>query len=450
MKRFFHTIYGRFLIIFIGLLFIPMMISFTLLFTIQLDRIREDVELQLNDQGEILQTLVTSGSFTAEEAVDLVIGDILVSRSYDSIADWRNAGEADYTDKQIGQLEAGQVITGTLTDFRELPYAAFELSGEIYMISPNLNNNQITQFRDTTIYSFLAVALIGSLLILFAISFLTRRLKQISKASRQVYEGNYAVKIQDNGNDEIGDLARQFNQMAEELETNEYLNKELSAVMAHEFKTPVSSMIGFAALLQKEVVPDEKRIEYAAVIEREAKRLAQLSSTLLKLSKFDHKLIHLTKESYLLDEQIRECILMLQPHWETKELELEINLPECTWTGDRELMSQVWINLLKNAVQHSPQYEKLSVKMDISDGEIRVEVSDTGEGIDPQHLERIFERFYQADRTRNASGTGLGLSLVKKIVELHGGQVTVQSSPGNGSTFIIILPDTLIKPESNE
>lgn len=440
MKRFFHTIYGRFLVIFIGLLLIPMLISFTLLFTIQLDRIREDVELQLTDQGEMLQRLVSSGSFTAEEAVDLVIGDILVSRSYDSIAAWRNAGAADYTDDQINRLESGQVITGALSDFRELPYAAFELSGDIYMISPNLNNNQITQFRDTTLYSFIAVALIGSLLILFAISFLTRRLKKISQASRQVYEGNYAVKIQDNGNDEIGDLARQFNQMAEELETNEYLNKELSAVMAHEFKTPVSSLVGFAALLQKEDVADEKRIEYAAVIEREAKRLAQLSSTLLKLSKFDHKLVHLTQASYQLDEQIRECILMLQPQWETKDLELDIDLPDCKWTGDRELMSQVWINILKNAVEHSSHHGKLFVRMKKSEEAIHVEIKDTGEGIAPEHLERIFERFYQVDRSRNASGTGLGLSLVKKIIELHHGEVKVHSDSGRGATFFVILP----------
>ncbi|MFB1082594.1 sensor histidine kinase [Jeotgalibacillus sp. JSM ZJ347] len=440
MKRLFHTIYGRFLIIFIGLLFIPMIISFTLLFTIQLDRIREDVELQLTDQGEILQTLVTSESFTAEEAVELVIGNILVSRSYDSIAAWRNAGEADYTDEQINQLEDGQVITGALSDFRELPYAAFELGGEIYMISPNLNNNQITQFRNTTIYSFLAVALIGSILILFAISFLTRRLDRISKASRQVYEGNYTVRIQDKGTDEIGDLARQFNQMAEELETNEYLNKELSAVMAHEFKTPVSSMIGFAALLKKMDVPDEKRIEYALVIEREAKRLARLSSTLLKLSKFDHKLVHMTKSHYQLDEQIRECLLMLQPQWEEKQLELEIDLMTCKWTGDRELMSQVWINIMKNAVEHSPQHGKLIIRTDKSDDEMIVRIQDTGEGIAPEHIERIFERFYQVDRTRSAAGTGLGLALVRKIIDLHGGEVRVQSKMGEGTVLTVVLP----------
>ncbi|TFD94493.1 HAMP domain-containing sensor histidine kinase [Jeotgalibacillus sp. R-1-5s-1] len=440
MKRFFHTIYGRFLVIFIGLLLIPMMISFAVLFTVQLGQIREDVTAQIKDQAEVVQTLIESNTFTEEEALDLVVSDLLIAEVYSSAAEWRNSDTAVYTGQTIEQLTDGEVVTGVLADFRELPYAAFEQNGAIYMISPDLNNNQITQFREMTIYSFLGVAVVGSILLLFAISFLTKRLKRISQASRQVYEGNYSVRIEDKGNDEIGDLARQFNQMAKELESNEYLNKELSATMAHEFKTPVSSMIGFAALLKKEDLPENKRLEYASVIEREARRLANLSSALLKLSTFDHQLVRLEKETYMLDEQIRECLLTLQPQWEEKELQLNIELEEITLTADQELMSQVWLNILKNAIEHSNHGGELAVTLSHKPGEIQIMIKDQGKGIEPEHIGRIFDRFYQADQTRHSSGTGLGLPLVKKIVELHDGRVAVESKPGAGALFTVILP----------
>ncbi|WP_227396099.1 HAMP domain-containing sensor histidine kinase [Jeotgalibacillus aurantiacus] len=440
MKRFFHTIYGRFLVIFIGLLLIPMMISFAVLFTVQLGQIREDVTAQIKDQAEVVQTLIASDTFTKEEALDLVVSDLLIAEVYSSAAEWRNSDTAVYTEQTIEQLTDGEVVTGVLTDFRELPYAAFEQNGAIYMITPDLNNNQITQFREMTIYSFLGVAVVGSILLLFAISFLTKRLKRISQASRQVYEGNYSVRIEDKGNDEIGDLARQFNQMAKELESNEYLNKELSATMAHEFKTPVSSMIGFAALLKKKDLPEHKRLEYASVIEREARRLANLSSTLLKLSTFDHQLIRLEKESYSLDEQVRECLLTLQPQWEEKELQMNIELEEITLMADQELMSQVWLNIMKNAIEHSDHGGELAVTLSHKPGEIRIMIKDQGKGIEPEHIGRIFDRFYQADQTRHSSGTGLGLTLVKRIVELHNGRVAVESKPGEGALFTVTLP----------
>lgn len=226
--------------------------------------------------------------------------------------------------------------------------------------------------------------------------------------------------------------------MVKKLSINEYLHKDFVSNVSHEFKTPITSLIGYAKLLKKTDITDNQRKEYTDIIISESERLSNLSSNLLKLSELGNKGIGLKKEEIQLDEQIRDAILLLQNLWEKKNLELDLNLECLDFVGDKELMYQVWINLISNAIKYSNENGKLTINLNKSDM-ITVEIIDEGVGMTKDEEEKIFLRFYKADKSRNTTGTGLGLTIVKEIVELHGGTISVQSEVGKGSKFVVVL-----------
>jgi signal transduction histidine kinase len=206
--------------------------------------------------------------------------------------------------------------------------------------------------------------------------------------------------------------------------------------VSHEIQSPLTSIGGFAALLKNADLPDDERRRYLAIIEAESKRLSSLSDNLLKLSALDNESIAMTE--FRLDRQLSNIILTLEPQWSGKNLTVDAALPKCVASGDENLLSQVWMNLLVNAIKFTPENGVISVSLN----ENAVKISDTGVGIAKDELPHIFERFYKVDKARDRAlgGNGLGLSLVKKITELHGGKISVESETGKGTTFEIFLP----------
>ena len=236
------------------------------------------------------------------------------------------------------------------------------------------------------------------------------------------------------------ELAEAINNMAKNLGNLETMRQDFISNVSHEIQSPLTSIGGFAALLQKDGLPNEERRRYAAIIEAESKRLSSLSDNLLKLSALDNK--PLAKAGYRLDKQLSNVILTLEPQWSAKNISLEADLQKFTVCGDEDLLSQIWVNLLHNAIKFTPENGRINITMS-ADGDFAVvKISDSGVGIAPEDQIHIFERFYKADKARDRSlgGNGLGLSLVKKIVELHGGGVTVESILGEGTMFETILP----------
>jgi signal transduction histidine kinase len=194
--------------------------------------------------------------------------------------------------------------------------------------------------------------------------------------------------------------------------------------------------------LEEEGLPEEKRIHYANIIEAESRRLSSLSENLLKLSSLDDSKMQPASFLFRLDKQLETVALTLEPQWAAKNIRLEAELEKCTLAGDSDLLLQVWNNLLHNAIKFTPEGGLIAITQICEDSEAVVTIRDTGVGIAAADQMHVFERFFKADKARDRSlgGNGLGLSIVKRIVDLHGGQVTVTSELGEGTAFTVILP----------
>lgn len=289
--------------------------------------------------------------------------------------------------------------------------------------------------------------LIGGALISLMVSFCVNQLviqpmRQILRALEQVGQGNFDVRISTDDTMELGVLADTINSMIQSLSNVEMMRDDFIANVSHELKTPLASIQGCAALLQNEDVTDDERRLYAGMVYSSAKRLSGLCGNILEISKLDHGDIEITETEFMLDEHLRQALLMLQQDWQQKDIELNLQLSEEKYRGSEELLMQVWLNLLGNAIKFSPQGGQLDVTLNRVDKNLQVTVRDYGIGISPDDQQMIFEKFYQADTSHKTEGNGLGLAMVKRIIRLLGAEIAVASSgvEGEGTTFIVTLP----------
>jgi signal transduction histidine kinase len=253
-------------------------------------------------------------------------------------------------------------------------------------------------------------------------------------ALERIAQGDFSVFIEED-EDVHGELAEAINEMAKNLGNLETMRQDFISNVSHEIQSPLTSIGGFAALLKDPDLPEPERRRYAEIIESESRRLSSLSANLLKLSSLDEH--PLTKAEFRLDKQLSSVILTLEPQWAAKKLNVEAELEKCPVQADEELLSEVWLNLLHNAIKFTP--EGGTIRVSLAEAAVRVE--DSGVGIGKEELPHIFERFYKADKARDRAlgGNGLGLSLVKKIVELHGGTIAVESEREKGTAFTVRL-----------
>lgn len=235
------------------------------------------------------------------------------------------------------------------------------------------------------------------------------------------------------------ELTDSFNRMAAELENTEMLRSDFINNFSHEFKTPIVSIAGFAKLLRRgELTPDERE-EYLSVIEDEALRLSAMATNVLNMTKVENQTILTDVAEYNLSEQIRHCVLLLERKWMAKNLELELSFGEHTIRASEELLQQVWVNLLDNAVKFTPDYGLVEVSIRAADDALAVTVANSGSEIPPEAIPRLFQKFYQADESHAAEGSGVGLAIVQRVAELHGGSVAVESGGGR-TAFTVTLP----------
>ncbi|MGN0802451.1 MAG: ATP-binding protein [Candidatus Faecivicinus sp.] len=264
----------------------------------------------------------------------------------------------------------------------------------------------------------------------------------LTRAMSKVSQGDFSVRVdEEDAQGDMGVLVHSFNDMAKELGSIEMFRKDFINNFSHEFKTPIVSIRGFAKQLERDDLTPEQRREYTSIIVSESERLANMSSNILLLTKLENQQIVTDKVEYSLDEQLRSCILLLEKQWSAKEIELSLNLEETRYVGNEEMMSHIWVNLIGNAIKFSPQGALLEISCSRSRDAVVAVIRDHGEGMSEDTQKRIFEKFYQGDSAHATAGNGLGLSLVKRIVDLCGGTVTVQSRLGEGSAFTVTLPD---------
>ena len=292
------------------------------------------------------------------------------------------------------------------------------------------------------VVTMLSCIVIGSVLSLPATKFVLEPLKRLVEANKQVASGNFNVKIDEKSvSGEMRELMVSFNQMTGELSDMEIFRNDFINNFSHEFKTPIVSIRGFAhQLLYDEGLSEEQKKEYISIIAEESDRLATMSSNVLLLSKLEHQQIVTDLSEFYLDEQIRRCILLLEKHWDGKNIQWNIDLDEVRYRTNEELLSHVWINLLSNAIKFTPEGGEITVSLRGQEDGAVIRISDTGIGMSHDTVTHIFDKFYQCDHSHTTTGNGLGLSLVKRVIELVGGEISVRSELERGSEFKVWLP----------
>ncbi len=264
---------------------------------------------------------------------------------------------------------------------------------------------------------------------------------ELSNATKQIASGKFDISLNSlERKDEFGQLAQNFMIMAQELKSNQYLAKDFISNVSHEFRTPLAIISGYAKLIDSDQITKEERHDYFMKIQSETGRLIKLVSNILNLSKLDNRKIQEQPTRFYLDEQIRQAILSLDPQWRVKGIQLNVDLPEVSYYGNEDLLAQVWINILDNAVKFTGVNGTISVQMCVDSHMIIIEIADNGIGMDATTQLRIFERFYQGDSSHSDQGYGLGLALVKQILEVLGASITIDSEPGVGSVFTVSIP----------
>lgn len=266
-------------------------------------------------------------------------------------------------------------------------------------------------------------------------------IRDMMKATNEVAKGDFSVVVKGSFILELDALAVSFNKMVQELKSIETLRNDFVRNFSHEFKTPIVSISGFAKLLKDGDISDEEKQEYLNSIIQESERLVALSTSILNLSKVENIEIVSEKTVYRLDEQIRLAILMLEPRWSTKNLQMDVAIEdEIEIIGNKYLIQQVWLNLLDNAIKNTDSGGTLKVSLWQEGRNAAFRLEDNGCGMSDETMQRIFDKFYQGDTSHSMAGNGLGLTLVKRIVDLCEGTIEVESELGKGSVFTIKLP----------
>lgn len=284
---------------------------------------------------------------------------------------------------------------------------------------------------------------IGTVLSFFFSKVPLKPINELINKMNRLAAGDFRVRLEfraplDN-HPTFREISTSFNRMAEELEQTELLRSDFINNFSHEFKTPIVSIAGFAKLLYKGNLPEEQKRQYLRSIEEEAMRLSDMATNVLNLTKVENQTILTETTRFNLSEQIRSAVLLLEGKWSRKDIELSLEFDEYEIEANEELLKQIWINLIDNAVKFTPQAGTVSVQIAQDINTISVSVGNTGSEIPAEKMEKIFHKFYQAEESHSAAGNGVGLAIVKKITELHKGAVAVESG-GGVTTFTVVLP----------
>ena len=273
---------------------------------------------------------------------------------------------------------------------------------------------------------------------------ITKPVKRIQKGIDQVIKGDFSTRIDyihgEDSDNEFDIIIKGLNKMIEELSGVETLRTDFIANVSHELKTPLAVMQNYGTLLQSPDLNEAQRIEYGKAIQEQTKRLSSLVMNILKLNKLENQQIYPNIEAYDLGEQLCECMLEFESVWEEKNIEIEANIDETVQVeADKELLSLVWNNLLSNALKFTEADGKVSLSLYGDEAYAYVEVKDTGCGMNAETGKNIFKKFYQGDTSHATKGNGLGLALVKRVIDICGGEISVSSQLGEGSTFTVRL-----------
>ena len=333
----------------------------------------------------------------------------------------------------------GLVFLFTLTTFVVLLITIGIFGGIIYVLAEDGGLDSSAAKLFPIIVSAFASLAMGTLFANFVLRIPLRPFKRLVEGMRRLADGHFEERVDLGELAIFSELSDSFNTLATELQSTQMLRSDFVNNFSHEFKTPIVSIKGFAKILQRGDLPEEERAEYLDIIVDESTRLSNMATNVLNLTRVENQNILTNTESFNLSEQIRKCILMLEKKWCAKDLTINADFDEHIIDGNMELLNQVWINLLDNAVKFSPEGGSIDISICTAGEGICVEISNYGPAILSEQLRRIWDKFWQGDTSHASEGTGIGLSVVKKITELHHGRAEAESTE-NKTTFRVYLP----------
>ena len=268
-----------------------------------------------------------------------------------------------------------------------------------------------------------------------------RPVKMITDAAEKITDGDFSARVEEmngSGMEGFNQIAKSINKMAGELSSVETLRTDFIANVSHEMKTPLAVMQNYGTLLQTPDLSEEKRIEYAKTITDSSRRLADMMTNILKLNRLENQNIYQNHTTFDLGEQLCESLLQYESTWEKKNIEIDTDIAESVLvSADAELLSLVWNNLFSNAFKFTDEGGKVTLTLTADETHATVKISDTGCGMSADVGAHIFEKFYQGDTSRATEGNGLGLALVKRVVDIMKGEIGVESAVGVGTTFTV-------------
>ncbi len=287
----------------------------------------------------------------------------------------------------------------------------------------------------------ITISVLVGIIATFGLSlWLLRPIKKLEQSIAKIADGDFSVRINKRSSvREIQKLYAGFNLMADELQATEILQTDFVSNVSHEFKTPINAIEGYSMLLQGSGELSDEQREYVDKILFNTKRLSTLTGSILLLSKIENQKISTDKTKFRLDEQIRETIVALEPSWSQRDVEFDVDMEDTEYFGSEMLMYHVWSNLLSNAVKFGPAGGTITVRLYAKRKHIYVTVADQGAGLSEDAKKHIFDKFYQGDSSHKAEGNGLGLTLVKKILDLEGGEISADNIEGGGCSFTVKL-----------
>lgn len=331
--------------------------------------------------------------------------------------------------------------------------AAFVITCSIMLFVSTLQGTLHHYFTEEEIAAAAKITFVNVVLIsafMAAIDYLRRKftverpVEKITQAASKIIEGDFSVRMEPFGKlasyEGFNEIIDCFNKIARELSSVETLRTDFIANVSHEMKTPLAVMQNYSTLLQAPDLTEEKRLEYAKGVADASRRLSEMMTNILKLNRLENQQIFPEVAEFDLGEQLCACLLQFENTWEQKEVEIETDIAEdISVDADEELLSLVWNNLLSNAFKFTASGGTVSVRLTATDSHATVQIADTGCGMTPEIGEHIFEKFYQADTSRATQGNGLGLALVKRVVDILQAQIRVESTPQVGTTFTVTV-----------
>jgi signal transduction histidine kinase len=351
--------------------------------------------------------------------------------------------------KKIKKSGVGGIVASFLLNFFSFfALIAFVVTCSVLLFLSGIDFTA-EEIRKIAPVVFFNVILLSVLFVI--IDFIRRRntvprpVKKIRQTLERLGRGDFSARVEISPRDveavyAFAEIGESINLLAQELSGLETLRSDFIANVSHELKTPLAVMQNYGTMLTRPDLREAERMEYARAITESSRRLAALITNILKLNKLENQQIFPSSVEYDLGEQLCECLLQFEDVWEKNELEIETDIAEgVTIRSDPELLSLVWNNLFSNAVKFTDRGGKISLSMVQEEERVTVRIRDTGCGMTAEVGSHIFEKFYQGDTSHATQGNGLGLALVKKVVDIVRGEISVESVYGQGSTFTVRL-----------